>query len=217
LPARGARGSRTLIVLVSAAMLGALIFWFGAALPYLTTNRDSFGRFPELFWSRRHGLWLHIAGGTLAMFTGPIQLWLGETRSRLELHRVLGGAYLMGVAVACLGAFYMVFTTTVGLAYAAGLFGMALACTVATAMAYVAIKLRNFVQHREWMIRSYVVILAFVFFRLIMVVLEVLGIGGTGQPGQLARVTVASWSSWALPLLVTEFFLQWPKLRPGRG
>jgi hypothetical protein len=124
--------------------------------------------------------------------------------------------YLLGVVVGCLGAFYMVFTTPVGLAYATGLFGMGLACVVATAMAYAAIRLRNFAQHREWMIRSYVVILAFVFFRLIVVVLETLAIGGPGYAGDTVRATVAAWSSWALPLLATEFFLQLPKLRPRR-
>jgi hypothetical protein len=73
------RGSWTLIVSLGFAMLAAVTFWIVAALPYLNTNRETFGSFPEAFWDRRYGLWLHIAGGKLALFTGPLQLWLGDT------------------------------------------------------------------------------------------------------------------------------------------
>jgi hypothetical protein len=211
------RGSWTLIVLLGFTMLAALTFWIVAALPYLNTNRETFGRFPQLFWDRRYGLWLHIAGGTLAMFSGPVQLWLGETRQKLHLHRRIGSIYLLGVTLGSLGAFYMVFTTPVGIVYATGLFGMAVASVVATSMAYLAIRYRNFIQHREWMIRSYVVILSFVFFRFIVVGLTIAGIGEAGAAGETLRATLAAWTSWTFPLIVTESLLQFSKLRPARS
>jgi len=204
--------SKATPVLLSAAMLAAIVFWFGAAVPYFTTHRESFGRVPELFWERRVPQWIHIAGGTAAMFLGPVQIWLGETPRRLALHRTLGFAYLGGVAVTCGSGFYMSLTTPVGFVYASGLFGMALACAVCTLMAYVAIVRRNFAQHREWMIRSYVVIVAFVFFRLIVVGLEAAAVGGSGPQGDAMRASLAAWASWAFPLLATEVALQMPKL-----
>ena len=148
------------------------------------------------------------------MFSGPVQIWLGETRQRLAVHRSLGFVYVTGAAITCGAGWYMSLTTPVGLVFGAGLFGMASACAMATAMAMVAIRRRNFVQHREWMMRSYVVILAFVFFRLIFVSLGAMGVGGTGEEGNAARLTFAAWSSWAFPLLLTELFLQLPKIRP---
>jgi len=39
----------------------------------------------------RAGLLLHIASGTIALLVGPVQLWLGLGRTRLGLHRRLGG------------------------------------------------------------------------------------------------------------------------------
>jgi hypothetical protein len=213
----GSRPSaRKLAALLITTMCVAVVFWLVAALPYLSTRKESFGRFAEQFYPRRHGLWLHIAGGTLAMFTGPLQIWLGETRRRLDLHRSVGYAYLAGFVLSECGAYYMALTTRAGVVYASGLFGMATAALIATSMAYIAIRWRNFVQHREWMIRSYVVLLAFVFFRFELAITEAYGIGGPGNEGLITRIGLAAWSSWAIPLLVTEALLQYSKLRGRR-
>jgi hypothetical protein len=52
-------------------------------------------------------------------------------------------------------------------AYVSGFFGLACTWVVTTSMGYVAIRNRAVEQHREWMIRSYVVTFAFVTFRLL--------------------------------------------------
>lgn len=207
------RASRFFMTMIVLALISALVFWLVAATPYFRAQQEGFGRFPEIFWPRRYSLWVHIVGGTMAMFLGPIQLWLGQTRQKLALHRTLGKLYLLGVALDNVAAYYMSLTTPVGFVYATGLFGMTLASTLTTVMAVVAIRYRNFDQHREWMIRSYIVILAFVFFRAIAGGLEAAGIGGSGITGDTARATLAAWCSWAIPLLVTELCLQLPKLR----
>ena len=207
------RTSRFFITMIVLALVAAVVFWLVVAVPYFRTQPEGFGRFPELFWHRRYGLWVHIVGGTMAMFLGPVQLWLGQTRQKLQLHRTLGKLYLLGVALDNLAAYYLCLTTPVGFVYATGLFGMTLASTITTVMAVVAIRYRNFDQHREWMIRSYVVILSFVFFRMIAGGLEAAGIGGSGIAGDTARATLAAWCSWAIPLLLTELSLQMPKLR----
>src|SRR5215831_11387158 len=134
------RASPWVIGLLSIAAIAAAVFWAAAAMPYLTTQRASFGRFPDLFWDRRYGLWAHILGGTLALFIGPVQIWLGETERRMSLHRSLGSVYLVGVGLACLGAIYLSLTTSLGFTYASGLFSMALVSATATSMAYLAIR-----------------------------------------------------------------------------
>jgi hypothetical protein len=85
------------------------------------------------------------------------------------------------------------------------------AWTITTGMAFLAIKRRAITQHREWMVRSYVVTLAFVFFRMLVVGLDALEVGTTVE-----RVGVAAWFCWAVPLLIAEPVLQWRKqARPG--
>jgi uncharacterized membrane protein len=205
-------GSRTTTILLALVTVGAIFFWLVAAMPYATLDRQSFGPAPDVYWDRRYVLWLHILGGTVAMFIGPVQLWLGEMRRRLGLHRTLGIVYLAGAALTCGAGFYMSLTTPVGFVFGSGLFFLSVACTVATALAYLAIRRRNLLQHREWMIRSYVTIFAFVFFRAIVVALRGFGVGDPGLEGEILRASFAAWSCWAVPLLVTELFLQYPKI-----
>ena len=62
-------------------------------------------------------------------------------------------------------------------------------------------------QHREWMIRSYVVTFGFVIFRAVVEVFEIAGTGTTVE-----RLTAASWMCWAVPLLIAEMMLQGRKI-----
>src|SRR5215471_6635406 len=125
-----------LIGLLSVAVVAALTFWILAAAPYLRFDPAQFG---PAYWPRRYGLLAHIAGGTVALLAGPVQLWLGETRSALAWHRKIGTLYLIGVAVGAAAAFYLALTTPYGWMFASGLFTLAVAWTITTGMAYVAI------------------------------------------------------------------------------
>jgi hypothetical protein len=155
-------------------------------------------------------VWLHIAGGTVALLVGPAQLWLGLTRRRVSAHRVLGRVYLGGVGVGSLAAFYLAFTTDLGWMFASGITGLAVAWVVTTAFAWLAIRRRLVAYHREWTIRSYVVTLGFVTFRALFELLQAFDVGTLTE-----RLGVAAWFCWALPLLVTEAALQGGKiLRP---
>ena len=199
-----------LLGLLAAALAAAVLFWVVAALPYLSLNPARFGAPEQMYWPRRYGLLPHIAGGTLALLIGPVQIWLGETRSKLKWHRLLGSLYLIGVAVGALGAYYLALTTPGPFPFATGLLGLAVAWTVTTGMAYRAIRARAFEQHREWMIRSYVVTLAFVIFRALDAFLTARGVGVVDS------ISFSAWACWAVPLLLLEPCLQWRKLRAPR-
>ena len=195
-------------VLVALGGTLAVVFWFVAATPYFSLQRESFGPAPDIYWPRRFPLLTHIAGGSIALLLGPINLWLGETRRRLPWHKNLGFGYMAGVLVGAAWALYLAVTTPVGWMFGSGLFALGVAWTVTTGMAFRAIKNRAIVQHREWMIRSYVVTLGFVFFRILVALTEVMGVG-TGTE----RLSVAAWFAWAVPLMLTEPILQWRKAK----
>jgi hypothetical protein len=175
-------------------------------LHYLSVDRDSFGPY---FWPRRYGLLVHLSGGLLALTIGIVQLWLGATGRTRGMHRRLGLLYMAGVAVGSTGAVYLAVTIPAGLwTYALGLLSLAAAWLLTTSLAYVAIRRRIVEQHREWMIRSYLITFAFVTFRFFHDALAAFGVGS--EPD---RLTAAAWVCWAVPLLLAEPFIQWRKLQ----
>lgn len=194
------------VLLIAAAAL-AIRFVIVYAMPYWSFNRQVFD---DSFWQRRYGLLMHLSGGIVAILTGVVQLWLGETRRALRWHRRLGMAYVAGVTVGSAGGFYLSLTTpNVGWVYSSGLFGLACAWTLTTGMAYLAIRRRLIEQHREWMIRSYVVTLAFVFYRLFTEVAAQMHLGTDNE-----RSTAAAWLCWGVPLMLAEPLIQLRKFRP---
>jgi hypothetical protein len=84
---------------------------------------------------------------------------------------------------------------------------LAFAWIATTGLAVVAICQALIQQHREWMVRSYVVTLSFVFFEATLQILDFAKIGTTAD-----RMVVASWISWSIPLLIAELFLQGRKM-----
>jgi uncharacterized membrane protein len=194
---------RGVLIALLAVTLIALAFIAFVALPYFRLDEAQF----RGYWPRRGWLLLHIGTGILALLTGPMQLWLGITNRRLHVHRRLGIAYMSSVAVSSATAFYLAFHTDFGVVFGAGLSTLAVAWLLTTGMAYAAVRRHLMDQHKEWMIRSYVVTFAFVFFRMLFPMLQKAQVGTLYE-----QLAISAWACWALPLLFTELFLQARKI-----
>ena len=192
----------TIMVLAAAGAL-ALWFIFTAAFHYATYTQEAYGS----YWPRRFVLIPHILGGVVAITAGLVQVWLGVTGRTRRLHILLGRVYLGAVTVGSLAGFYLALTTLGSLVFGSGLFFLSAAWVITTGMAYAAVRYRFIDQHREWMLRSYVVTFAFVVFRLFTDGLIDRGVSPSDAAGVMA------WASWAVPLLVLEPILQYRKLR----
>lgn len=160
-------------------------------------------------WPRRYGFLPHFLGGTVAILAGLVQLWLGLTGRTTGLHRVLGRVYVGGVAVGSLGGFYLAVTSQGDLSYVAGLTLLSIAWMMTTGMAVLAIHRRAIDQHREWMIRSYIVTFAFVTFRAVHPLLVEWKLGSPVEASSFM-----AWACWSIPLLLAEPLIQMRKLRP---
>jgi uncharacterized membrane protein len=191
-------------VIICIAAVSALGFFVDRALPYLLLDPQVMARYA----AERAWLLIHVASGSLALLIGPLQLWLGIHRRAMRLHRRLGMAYAASVAIGSCAAFYLASQTMGGWVFATGITGLGAAWIVTTAMAIVAIRRGLIEQHREWAIRSYVVTFAFVTFRVAWSVMEAAQIGTLRE-----QLGAASFLCWAVPLLVTEVCLQWPRIR----
>ena len=172
----------------------------------------------DYFWPWRYALWAHLAGGLTALLIGPIQLWLGLTRQRLPLHRLLGRLYLGAALLGLSGASYLIVKELPSdWVFAGGLLGLACAWTLTTGMGYLAIRRRRIQQHQEWMIRSYVVASAFVFFRVFVDVLHAFGVQSPKGVQTAEELKLAAWFCWSIPLLVAEVLIQLRHLRSVEG
>ena len=119
---------------------------------------------------------------------------------------------MSAVALSATAAYYLAFHTDVGVVFGSGLAALATAWVVTTGMAFAAIRRQLYDQHKEWMIRSYVVTTGFVTFRAAFPLLQDSGIADAS-----AAAAISAWGCWALPLLITEALLQGRKILAVRA
>jgi hypothetical protein len=187
--------------LMSLGLVSNIFAWWLIAWPVVTfSNIDKHaGHFGLVY--------LHAFGGTLMLFLGLANLYIGTTRQHFAYHRLIGRMYLAGGTLGALSAIYI----TGGSAHkAAGvstltnsnvsLLSLATAWLLAAAMSYRAVRNKRYGAHREWIIRSYVLVWSFVFCRLASRVPSV---------GNLGSGEAFIWLSWVGPLVVCEVALQW--------
>jgi uncharacterized membrane protein len=206
--ARSASFRQARRVIAPLAALGvfavAAMFWRHDALPYLL---DYSARSYRRYWQVRHGLIPHIIGGSIALFTGPFQLWSGLALRQRRIHRALGYVYAGAVVLSALASFYVVPQTQPNFGLA--LVVLAAAWCASIGMALVAARNRRIDVHREWMMRSYIITFAFVAYRS-LVKWSVLAPLGDG------RAATALWVSWVIPMMVYELAVQWNRVKPLR-
>ena len=124
------------------------------AIPFLTDiSSGKFGR----FWPRRVWLLTHIAASGIALLAGPFQFWSGLRQHSMLVHRWSGRLYVVGVLIGGSAAFYLASHAGQGAPFAISLSTLGVVWWSTTGMAYVAIRLGHISQHKEWVLRSYVV------------------------------------------------------------
>ncbi|MEQ1855740.1 MAG: DUF2306 domain-containing protein [Longimicrobiales bacterium] len=192
-----------------ALALLVLLGWFFInrdALKYLTWSPDVYQR----FWPQRWLLVPHVVTAGAALLLGALQ-FIKPIRQRWpRFHRTIGWLYVVAGLV---GA---------PLAFRLSMFSSCLMCIppfalwsvmwfIATLLAIVMAVRRDFEAHRQFMLRSYVLMNGFVFVRLDTHLPYPLPEG----PG-VDRPAMIIWVAWVVPLLVTELWLSWRPLALGR-
>ncbi len=184
-------------------LLIAVYFIITEALHYFTLSEESYGTY---FWPRVNWVFPHVICGIIAILIGPFQFSTELRTKYTQLHRRSGYVYLLTVLIGAVAGIVLGATSQVNLTYKWGLIFLGVAWLLTSGLAFFFILKRKTTQHKEWMIRSYVVTFAFVNFRLIEDGLEYLQIGDN-----VDRLTLMSWACWSIPLLFTEAILQYRK------
>ena len=146
---------------------------------------------------------VHIIAGTLAILTGPMQIWSTFRDRHRYWHRFLGKIYLVGAAFGSVSALYVAWISFGGFAAHVGFFVLALGWGGTTLIAYRYIRAGRWRLHREWMIRSYSLALGILGVRLWFGLFSALGV-----ERELA-FAAAAWLGWVTTFIVAEVYLGW--------
>lgn len=199
------RTKKTLVVLLwTVVIILSGYFYYGDAIAYFFGYRNP--RFGETLFQNQLWFVIHIVGATCSLFLGPIQFWKSIRIKYVRFHRIAGKIYIIGSLVAAVCAFRLALIfDCVGCRYS--LIPLSVLFFVTTSLAWYAIKQRNIIAHKQFMVRSYVCALAFVFVRLY----QVLPLDFIFQPIVSDEVfaVVLEWTFSILPLIVVEIFMIW--------
>jgi hypothetical protein len=164
---------------------------------FLQLTPEALGKYFNLRWV----LIAHITAGGGSLILGFLQFWPALRTYSWRLHRIIGTLYLLAVLVSSICAVTLAFTTAyqINWAYAFSLQVWVSVWISATAIAYYAAIIKKFKLHKEWMIRSYMVTLAFVISGL------ALKLPAIKQLGSFEDISPSLfWMGWAVPLYLYE-------------
>ena len=196
----------------SIVLIVSLYFVYNNALHYFRYNSTEYG--PDAWPRFAPTLLIHIIAGILALLLGPFQFIPAIRNNYPKVHHTIGKTYLISIVIGAIASLNLsinkVMITEKALVFGLGLFGLAVAWLLTSGMAYWSVRKKDFDQHREWMVRSYVVTTAFASFRLFDKILS-----EKLHTDPAATGEVMAWACWAFPLMITEAFLQGIKIRRG--
>lgn len=182
----------------------ALYFVIDRVLPYFF--KFNFEYYKDYYWSNKRWLVGHLLGGALALLIGHFQFSTKFRNRFLKTHRNLGKLFIIAIIIASLSALYMSIYVApqVNISWSVSLFVLALVWLVSVLIAYRANLLRRLLQHNEWMIRTYIITVAFVVFRILNENPFIRDL----MPTLEERGATCIWLSWTVPLFFSEVLLQ---------
>ena len=145
------------------------------------------------------GIYAHVFGSVIALALGPCQFSSQLRARRLQLHRWLGRLYLgVGVLVGGVSGLFMAFHAFGGLPARLGFACLALAWLYSGYRAYRAIRSRDVMSHRRWMVRNFALTFAAVTLRLYLPTSIASGVAFE------AAYPVIAWLCWVPNLVAAE-------------
>ena len=149
------------------------------------------------------GFYTHVIGGGIALIVGSFQFFPKLRNRRISLHRILGRIYVIACILSGIAGLGIAFFSTGGYITKVGFLLLAITWLYTTSQAYLTIKQKKVMAHKEWMIRSYTMTFAAVLLRLQLP----LYLGFMGMEF-LDAYRIVSWSSWLPSLLLIEWLIQ---------
>lgn len=195
---------RILIIGTLSLSVFVIYFLYIDAWPFIIQNRENTN---QNYLPNFASLKLHVIGGSLMLALGLHQIASGWLGYGFKNHKVIGYIYLFALILALSGYSGLIGSTQL-MSFKIGLSVLALIWVVTACMAYWAIRVKNILQHREWMMRNYAATTSFIVFRIFIEnpdFKELFAFPGEFLGGAMPIAI-------AVPLLLTEVILQGVKI-----
>jgi Predicted membrane protein (DUF2306) len=200
--------------LVVAILVAALVATPVLAFPYVLLDRDA-SRIDvetDLAWV---ALVLHVPSAALAMILGALQ-FVPRIRARRRVHRAIGRAFLgLGTLAFVVTGIPLAITTPGGDMTRYGVLLPALAWPVVAAIAWRAVRNRDVVRHREWMVRLYAITFFAITARMVTPLLLLLQMPimqrryhGDVQAAVESSIPYGQWLGWIVNLVLAELIIR---------
>ena len=188
----------------TAILVLSVYFFFDNVIAYFFGYRSPL--FGDSFFHNQMWVVMHMAGGTLTLFFGPLQFWKSFRNRFLQAHRLTGYVYMAGIALAGLSALRLSLISTC-VPCRVSLFLLAVLAILSTAFSWIAVRNRDLENHRKFMVRSYVCVLAFVAVRVDSIFSLDFLFGQIADETLRRVVNEYFWSF--VPLIVAEVVMVW--------
>jgi uncharacterized membrane protein len=198
----GRRSTAKHVLFAVLGVMAMFVLWNNERF-FLNPQAPEWAHYDPIRWQLiPHGL-----GGSIALLLGTMQFSSRIRRRYIHLHRRIGQAYIAGTFVAAPVAIWMAFINS---PWCLVPFTIVQATTwmLFTFFAYVCIRRGAVTAHREWMTRSYAVVLIFLEGRVLMAVPALARHG-------MDAVVLVNWGCLAVTLVVVEAFLRWREVFPA--
>jgi len=148
--------------------------------------------------------WLavHATAAATALLVAPLQFWAPLRARRAAVHRWVGRLYVSGCLIGAVTGLVLALGASTGAISTLGFGALALVWGVATAQAWRLGRRRDFVAHRQWMIRSFALTFAAVTLRLYLPIAPLLPIEFDDA------YRAISFLCWVPNLIVAEAYLR---------
>ena len=150
--------------------------------------------------------WLVVHAGlaATALITGPWQFIPRLRARRPRVHRILGRVYVFCCLVGGGAGLLLASGTSAGPIARAGFGLLAIVWIGINANAFRLALAGRYAEHREWMIRSFVLTFGAVTLRIYLPAAQAMGIEF------MTAYRAISWLAWVPNLLLAELYLRWP-------
>ena len=144
---------------------------------------------------------IHGAFGVLALILGPWIFLLTKSHNLKWLHRYMGRLYMLCILISAPTGLIMSARAYGGWSAKIGFIILSLFWLWSAYLAYRAIRNKQFLQHRQWMIRNYICTFSAVMLRQYIGILEY-----AGFPYEIVY-PICAWFSWLPHILILELFI----------